>query len=61
MLGSKANLCVIMANSQILMVQITHTHLNVSENVIEYLVLRDTEGGVLIIGVGTRMDDTIHV
>ena len=37
------------------------TYFNVSENVVEYLVVRYTEGGVIIIRVGAGMDDTIHV
>ena len=37
------------------------THFNVSENVIEYLIVWYAEGGVIIIGVGAGMDDTVHV
>ena len=36
-------------------------HLNIIEDVVENLVLRDAKRWVVIIGVGTDVDDAIHV
>lgn len=36
-------------------------HFQVVKNVSKYLLLRNTEVNVLIIRVGTLMDDTVHI